>query len=735
MRYHALQQLRRGLTLASARALYRWAPARLRLSQFLESRVSWEDIGRSSPSRAALVDYSLRQKFDRLRFLIDQDDVTWFLQSDPFSTHHSTVQRAQEACAHRIEITNLGVVDLGNTLEWRRDPVTGSMFPANLFSVRPPSGVDERFRAELNCHRHFPVLALAARISGDPRYARALLAQWRTWLATNPPVDDTFLNDGLETTIRVLCWSHCLSLLGAGAVDEQFCLGVLARIEAYGHLIEKNHKHTPLANNHQVAEALGLLLIGLLYPEFRSSPRWLETGVRLLQQELDTQLLPGGVHSEQSAAYHLFVLDCLQLALLLCRRNDVPVAASFSVKIEEATDYLMQLLRPDATLPLLGDDCGLRLLSPTGATGLRPKTALAVGAYLFDRPDMAAVAGEPDEDIFWLLGRDGISWLRNACQEAKPAERVRFLPETGHAVVRSGWEPTSHYLHFGFGPQGLGERPGHCHDDVLSFELQALGQRFIVDAGTYTYLRTHPLRQYFTGARGHSSILVDPDRSARLASGPLGWRAVAGELLSAGIGEDLVWVTARHLGYLTGDQDVVVERSLLAVKNEYVLIVDYLSGSGMHTVESLLHLAPDLRVSMGGASIYCRGPRANLLVAHMASAPTQWSLHWGDDPVQPGWHSPCYGTIVEAPVLRATTQTVLPFWRVTGLFPACEKAVSEIQLDARPGGGGVTEETITVVIDGWQANARDLLRLRWSAKLADTADGERIVFTRDRPAA
>jgi hypothetical protein len=710
MRYHTRQRIRQATNLAWQRSLYRLTSPAHRLSAFLEADVDWDRIGVQRGNRSEFVAFTHERKPDRIRFLIDGDDMRWYARTDPFGTHAAILERADAACAHRVEITNLGSVALGDRIEWERDPVTGTRFPAHLFSVRPQSGVDERFRAELNYHRHFPSLAIAWAISADEPYKRELVDQWRSWLDCFPPVDDTFLNDGLETTIRVLAWTHCLFLLGSNGVDENFCLELLTRLNTYGHLIERNYKHVQRGNNHQIAESLGLLLIGVLYPELKRSRHWLQVGLRLLQEQLEAQVTRGGVHREQSAAYHLFVLECLQLALLLCRRNDVPMPASFSAKVEEATEYLMYLLKPDGTLPQLGDGCGLRVLAPTGATRLCPRTALAVGAFLFKRADMAAVSGDPEEDVFWLVGRGGVSWLKaQASAGGKPAGRVKILPEGGHVIVRSGWAPVSNYVHLSFGPLGEGEQPGHGHDDILSFELDALGQRFVVDAGTYTYVHSNPLRRYFTAARGHNTIIVDADQSSRLNAGPASWCAAAGELVDAGACDDLDWVRARHAGYADAKQGVIVERSLLVLKDEYVVVVDRVTGSGVHTIESLLHLAPELPVSVSGDSVYCRGRRADLQVVQVASAATGWSLHRGADGVQPGWYSEQYGALVDAYVLRAAVRTSLPYWRITALCPRRGPGHADVRLTRIESGA----ETATVAIEGWCADGRDMLSVRW----------------------
>jgi len=46
----------------------------------------------------------------------------------------------------------------------------------------------------------------------------------------------------LKPPVRIICWTHCLRLLGTAAVDAEFCLDLLVRIERYGHLIERQYR-------------------------------------------------------------------------------------------------------------------------------------------------------------------------------------------------------------------------------------------------------------------------------------------------------------------------------------------------------------------------------------------------------------------------------------------------------------------------------------------------------------
>src|SRR5262249_13342959 len=89
-------------------------------------------------------------------------------------------------------------------------------------------------------------------------------------------------------------------------------------------------------------------------------------------------------------------------------------------------------------------------------------------------------------------------------QGAPPAFKSLFLPYSGWAVMRTGWETDALYMHVDTGPFG----EAHQHEDKLSIILHAYGSRLIFDAGSYAYDASE-LRHYVTSARGHNVIHVD----------------------------------------------------------------------------------------------------------------------------------------------------------------------------------------------------------------------------------
>ena len=77
-------------------------------------------------------------------------------------------------------------------------------------------------------------------------------------------------------------------------------------------------------------------------------------------------------------------------------------------RIEKALEFTMYTMRPDGSLPMIGDaDDGrsIRIGKPAFHWDFRP--FLSIGSVLFNRGDMKARSGGFHEDAFWLLGIEG----------------------------------------------------------------------------------------------------------------------------------------------------------------------------------------------------------------------------------------------------------------------------------------------------------------------------------------
>lgn len=712
--------VRRALRIARQRLLYRLNPQLIERKRFLSSAIDWGRIGLKSGDDSGLVLYSRKSKFrSSTRYLVDEEDLAWFKNRNPYGNHRKILSEADKIRQHRIRLAGSPRIELGTPIGWNRDPVTGSRFPSSIFSVFPDPRIDSRLRIELNLHRHFTILATAWNISGNSTYATELLSQLVHWMRFYPPVDDNHINDGLENSIRIFSWTHCLFLLSDFPIDRVIYTSLLARIHRLTWLVEKNYNAGGQPNNHQIGEAFCLFFVGLLYPEFEISSSWIEKGINYLKTNLQCQFLPGGVHAEQSSSYHLFVLEIYILTLLLAIRNNITLDKEFQRKIEEATEYVQYITKPDFTYPQIGDE-GFRFFCPTDTCIFRASPFLALGATIFKRPDMAKMASFWSEDAFWRAGRPQFfaDLLRS---ETSMPESRKIFQAAGHLAYRSEWTSDAFYVHFDFGPHGLGSRAGHAHDDALSFEFHALGEDLVVDTGTYTYVASDPLRGYFRSARGHNAILLDGNGPARLARGQFGWeKTVTPELRDYGTNKEITWLSAAHSAFSCDASQIEVERSVLITRDRYILLIDRISGSGEHTIETLLHLHPNLNVQANERPYIFIGTKAILEIRADFSSKAQTTLHIGEDPDLPGWFSPSYGTVLPAPVVRFCAQTQLPYFQVTALIPHLnpDYAITKVGLQLRkepssgqPHGASIATIGLENSKEGWV----DTISVNWGS--------------------
>ena len=539
-----------------------------------------------------------------------------------------------------------------------------------MFSSRPDINIDGRFLTELNLHRHFPILALAWIISGEQRYAKVLVEQLLDWIRENPPVSDPFISDGLELAARVACWTHCLYLLQDFPIDIQEYLEILNRIDVYGSLIYSQDNVSGSHNNHQIAEAFGLFYIGTMYPELKDADVWRDKGLALLTDNLNFQFLDGGVHAEQSVSYHLFVLECYLLTILLSQANNIDLSDQYYTTLDIAAEFLFCLQKPNGAIPMLGD-AAFRFFCPTGNASYDAAALVAAVGAILNKSEYFNTRSNRLEEVFWLVGREKFgAYLKRDNITSSCGTKV--FSDAGHIIVNTNKDNLSQYLYFKCGPQGLGRTAGHGHDDVLNIEYSALGDEFLVDPGTYTYSRINPLRRYFMGARAHNTVLVDGAGATQPSDGAFGWKkTVDGELIEVASTKDVVWMRGQHHGYATSQGGKLrVERALLLLQDCYVLVIDRVQGVGKHKIENLFHFHPDIDVRLEKHMVEAQGKYGRLTMLMESSAPASKSLHRGADDQQPGWYSGQYGELQPSSTVRVTSDTQLPFWRVTGLFPS-----------------------------------------------------------------
>jgi hypothetical protein len=596
----------------------------------------------------------------RPKFFFDAEDVPAILsllkQRLP-AEYDRIIPRAERICAHRFDLLGYRDLDYGKEIDWSLDRVHGTRAPRKLFYKLQYLDFQEcgdvKVTWELNRHQHFLTLAKAFRITGDPRFADELFAQWGYWHRENPYPYGVNWASSLEFAFRSLSWFWTYYLLGESAQQrpgfrEQF----LRSISVHGRAIERYLSTYFSPNTHLLGEAVALFFIGVLCPELPSSERWKKLGWNVVLQEAQRQVRPDGLHFEQSLYYHVYAVDFFLHARLLAARNGFEIPVDHDATIERMLSALAVLGRA-GTVPRIGDDDGGRLFDGQRNRPEHMLDPLATGAVLYQRGDFKALAGGFREETLWLLGIESARTFDSIAEQTPKSDSISF-PDSGLYVINA---PDSQIV-IDAGPLGAGSG-GHGHADALSIYVTDKSGPVLIDGGTFEYVGDGHERNQYRSTAAHNTLTVD-GVSQPESRGPFAWSHHPKSTTEK-------WINGTHFDLFIGSHDtyapVTHRRFLFSRKSDFWFVRDVVEGSGEHNLEAYWHIAPEFTVSEG------RFSRSNRDVLDVVStADNRWRQTIGN-----GTWSPAYGEAQPAPVLYFSTVASLPTEFVT-LFRSRENA-------------------------------------------------------------
>jgi hypothetical protein len=589
-------------------------------------------------------------------------------------TADQIIHRAESICHHRFDLLGYEALDYGPQIDWHCDRVHGKRAPRkawfNLKYLDFDEVGDSKITWELNRHQHLVTLAKAFRLSGDPKFASELFAQWHHWHAENPyPIGINWASS-LEVAFRSLSWLWTYFLMAdSAATPSTFRESWLRALAISGRHIESYLSTYFSPNTHLLGEAVALFFIGTLCPEIPASRRWQQRGWRIVLQEATRQVRSDGLHFEQSTYYHVYALDLFLHSAILASINHVEVPKEFDRIIERMLDVLA-ILSHAGIVPGFGDDDGGRIFDAARNRMSHMTDPLATGAVLFGRGDFKTLVGDAREETLWLLGESGIQEF-----ERIPA---RPVPDTSAAFRASGLyvmsgENCKWQALIDAGPQGA-QTAGHGHADALSVTLTDSGHELLSDAGTFEYVGPGPDRDLFRGTSAHNTLMVASKYQAE-PQGPFTWQRLP-------VTQAEGWITGRAFDLFVGSHDgysrlpnpVIHRRYVFALKAGLLLVRDLVLGFGEYSLDLFWHLGPDLVEREPG---FFAGNGAGLRI--VTADGHAWS-----STVEDQFHSPVYGLKDSHKALHFAKTAKLPAEFVTLLIPVSEATSAEGTLTKIP---------------------------------------------------
>jgi hypothetical protein len=508
---------------------------------------------------------------------------------------------------------------------WHLDPVTGSNWPgAETFAFqssyrRVPDKGDVKFVWEVNRLQFLPTFALAKEVG--------LLSEiLESWMAQNPPFQGINWTSGIEAASRVV------SVLAAFAfLDREAQLRLDARVRSFlgAHLfwIQRYPSLYSSANNHRVAELVGIFLSAICMPGAPNAPKLIAEMRESLEDRMQHLFHPDGVGAEQSVTYAAYALEWFALAGVAADATNVSFDVGYKGRAAKAADWLRWLMDDDGGTPAIGDGDETRVLAIRQEPEVR-YAASVVGLVTrwLDAPDLSSPTQDANLRDLW------------GAAESEPARALplgtRVFEDGGYTVFR---EATAHghlVCIFDHGPLGFESIAAHGHADALSVWLSWGDEPIFVDAGTYLYHSGGEWRDRFRSTAVHNTLTIGDEDQSKIA-GPFNWSHHAHAQIVA---RSSMSIAAEHDGY-AAPFGLFHHRTVSLDRLGGIVIEDAVVGNSRATGFAWavgFTLAPGIKASIAGNGFSISTPKKRMLT--IAVEQGRADMRVGGTPVSPAFN-------------------------------------------------------------------------------------------------
>ncbi|MDX2045126.1 MAG: alginate lyase family protein [Acidobacteriota bacterium] len=639
--------------------------------------------GNTAPAVAALILERIKNSGVQTFFpsLAHKAEINVLMASRFAAQRKAIINRAERVLAGKFDLLGFNGLKFGNPIDWHLEPVSDKRTPLVHWSkidyLNPEIAGDKKITWELNRHQFFVTLGQAYWLTNDERFAESFVALATSWMDANPPGRGINWASSLEVAFRSISWLWALHLFaGSSRLTPEFLARLLKFLTAFGQHVEKYLSHYFSPNTHLTGEALGLFYLGVALPELKRAESWRKKGLKILSDQLYTQIRGDGVYFEQTSYYHRYTADFYLHLLTLGKASRAALPAELEKMLAQMLDHLMWITRPDGSASLVGDDDGGRLVM-LGVRRLDDfRDTLATGAAIAGRGDWKFVAGEAAAETLWLLGPEGLADY-DGVKATLPAKHSQAFGEAGYFVMRDGWLPESGYVLMDCGPHGS-LACGHAHADALSLEFSAGGVNWLTDSGTLTYTGKADLRDYFRSTAAHNTAEVD-GQSQSVTAGPFSWSHIAESKLDEFSGnENFGYFSGSHNGYQRLADPVKHWREVLFMKAggesqlpPYLIVRDRFDALEHHRYTLNYHFPHDCVAEVSGRpsrneKVVVQTPKYNADAAGQrvhVSAPgdealtlVSFSSAELNAAIKKSWVSRCYGQCQLSPTATLTAE-------------------------------------------------------------------------------
>ena len=421
------------------------------------------------------------------------------------------IATANKFIEYRFDLLGSGETSLGDKINWHQDFKSGFEWPHLHFSriqtVNLNDKADVKVPWELSRLQFLTTLGRAYWLTQEEKFKRKFLTLMADWEKSNPIDIGVNWTCSMEVAIRAINMIWGMYLFGdRGSLTEDFIKSQIRLLYYHGLHLEKNLEYIDRGSNtnHLLANYLGLFYIGILFPQFDQSQKWLAIGREGLEREILLQIGEDGADYECSLSYHRLVLEMFLSAFILGKCNGVVFNGEFVDRLKGMLEFSAAMTSQSGKVPSIGDNDDGFILKLANVDPHDHRALLDIGAQVLDAK--LAANTEISEERLWFLGPGSLSKWPNLVHRTP-----RLFKQSGYAVIQN------ERIHLTFNACGISDKGfgGHKHNDLLSINLEIDSVPFLIDAGTACYTSDYKLRNRSRSTLMHNTIAVDNEEQSR----------------------------------------------------------------------------------------------------------------------------------------------------------------------------------------------------------------------------
>lgn len=434
-------------------------------------------------------------------------------------------EKADNALLHQFKPQKgYGFFDYGKDINWDYWPVK-----------------DNEIRWQLHRVTWWQSMGIAYRASGEEKYAKEWIFQFRDWEKKNylgRSIENNHIAwRPLEVSERIQSLPGTFNLFVVSPnFTPAFLMEFLNSFDEQTSYIPENYSKE---GNHLLFEAQRVLGAGAFFSELKKAEEWRKSGIEVLNREIKLQVLPDGVQWELSPTYHIACIDIFLKAYNSAKMAGVEkeFPNTYRETIEKMITAVANISFPDYNNPMFGDSWPVE-------KRLRMKQ-FADWSKIF-----------PENELMKYFATNG-------AKGKVPDYLSSELPNAGFYTFRNGWNDQSTVLILKAGPPA----EFHAQPDNGTFELWVKGRNFTPDSGSYLYSGDAEItkkRNWYRQTKVHSTLTLNNENMIITKA------------------QQNKWKTSKNLDILTYTNpnytDLNHQRTVFFIDKKYFVIIDRAIG-------------------------------------------------------------------------------------------------------------------------------------------------------------